>query len=130
MLRCFTECFVMDIEEFREQCLVLPYVTEDMPFDETTVVYRLKGKIFACISTDRSKCIAVDKPDVVVLKCAPEKALELRATYYAIEGAWHWNKKYWNQITLDGSVPDELIHDLIHHAYEEVNKNLPKKERV
>ena len=120
----------MNIEEFREQCLALPYVTEDMPFDETTVVYRLKGKIFACISTDKSKCIAADKPDVVVLKCDPEKALELRASYYAIEGAWHWNKKYWNQITLDGSVPDDLILDLIHHAYAEVNKNLPKQDRV
>ncbi len=112
----------MNIELFREICLALPETTEDTPFDETTVVFRLKGKIFACVSTD--------SPDVVTMKCAPERAEELRAQYYAIEGAWHWNKKYWNQITLDGSVPDELIGELIRHAYEEVNRKLPKKEQV
>ena len=111
----------MNIELFREICLALPETTEDTPFDETTVVFRLKGKIFACVSTD--------SPDVVTMN-APERAEELRAQYYAIEGAWHWNKKYWNQITLDGSVPDELIGELIRHAYEEVNRKLPKKEQV
>lgn len=112
----------MNIELFREICLSLPEATEDAPFDDTTVVFRLKGKIFACVSTDR--------PDVVTMKCAPDRAAELRAQYYAIEGAWHWNKKYWNQITLNGSVPDRLIEELVRHAYEEVNKKLPKKEQV
>lgn len=112
----------MDIELFREECLALPYVTEDMPFDDTVVVFRLKGKIFGCIT--------LDKHDLVVLKCDPEYALELRAEYAAIEGAWHWNKKFWNQIRLDGSVPDSVIVTLIRHAYDEVNKKLPKKDRV
>lgn len=113
----------MNIETFREACLALPYTTEDMPFDDTVVVYRLKGKIFGCITTD--------KPDIVVLKCNPEYALTLRANYLDIEGAWHWNKKYWNQINVTNStVPDELVISLIRHAYEEVNKKLPKKDRV
>lgn len=112
----------MNIEFFREECLALPYVTEDMPFDDTVVVFRLKGKIFGCVATD--------KPDMIVLKCDPERALELRACYATIEGAYHWNKTYWNQILLDGSVPDALILDLIRHAYEEVNKKLPKRDRV
>lgn len=112
----------MNIELFREECLRLPFATEDMPFDDTVVVFRLKGKIFGCIT--------LDNPNLVVLKCDPERALELRANYAGIEGAWHWNKTYWNQITLDGSVPDELIVELIHHAYSEVNKKLPKKDRV
>ena len=112
----------MDIELFREKCLALPYVTEDMPFDDTVVVFRLKGKIFGCIT--------LDNHDLVVLKCDPERALELRAEYATIEGAWHWNKKSWNQILLDGSVPDSLIVVLIQHAYDEVNKKLPKKDRI
>jgi len=113
----------MDIEQFREACLALPYTTEDMPFDDTVVVFRLKGKIFGCI--------ALDMPDMVVLKCDPEYALELRANYLDIEGAYHWNKKYWNQINVTNtSVPDELIIRLVKHAYDEVNKKLPKKDRV
>jgi len=112
----------MNIESFRDYCLSLPLVTEDMPFDDTVIVYRLKGKIFGCITTD--------KPDLIVLKCDPTYALELRAQYDAVEGAWHWNKKYWNQIVLNGSLTDGELSGLIRHAYNEVNKKLPKAERV
>lgn len=112
----------MDIEIFRELCLALPYVTEDTPFDETTVVYRLNGRIFACIPTDQLH--------IVVLKCDPVLAIDLRERYISVEGAWHWNKKYWNQIHLDGTLSDELIDNLIQHAYYEVYKKLPKKEQA
>ncbi len=112
----------MNTEEFRNVCLSLPYVTEDTPFDETTVVFRLKDKIFACIPTDQ--------PMTVVLKCDPDLALNLRDRYPSVEGAWHWNKKYWNQIFMDGSVSDELLDALIRHAYNEVRKKLPKKEQA
>lgn len=112
----------MDIELFREYCLRQPLATEDMPFDDTVVVFRLKGKIFACIM--------LDKPDLVVLKCDPEYALELRAQYLSVEGAWHWNKKYWNQIHLTGELSDKEIDALIRHSYLEVNKKLPKKDRI
>lgn len=112
----------MNIELYREYCMSLPLATEDMPFDDTVVVFRLKGKIFACIT--------LDKPDIIVLKCDPEYALQLRAQYLSVEGAWHWNKKYWNQISLNGEISDEQMHFLIRHAYQEVNKKLPKRERV
>lgn len=112
----------MNIEQFREHCLALPYATEDMPFDDTVVVFRLKGKIFGAIILDR--------PSIVVLKCDPVYAIELRERYSEIDGAYHWNKKYWNQIDLNGIVPDELIVELCRHAYAEVNKKLPKKDRV
>ena len=118
----FKEVAIMDIEQFRLHCLALPFVTEDMPFDDTVVVFRLKGKIFGCIATD--------KPDLAVLKCDPEKAEQLRERYSAIEGSYHWNKKYWNQIYFGRDVKDELLLSLIAHAYNEVNKKLPKKERV
>lgn len=112
----------MNTESFREYCLSLPLVTEDMPFDDTVVVFRLKGKIFAAIMLDRS--------ELVVMKCDAERAVELREHYDGIEGAWHWNKKYWNQVWLDRGIPDILIQELARHAWEEVNKKLPKKDRV
>ena len=113
---------IMDIEQFRLHCMALPFVTEDMPFDDTVVVFRLKGKIFGCIATDM--------PDLAVLKCDPEKAEQLRERYSAVEGAYHWNKKYWNQIRFNADVDDNLFLGLVAHAYNEVNKKLPKRERV
>jgi len=113
----------MNVELFREQCLALPHTTEDMPFDDTVVVFRLKGKIFACIPTDR--------PNIVVLKCDPDYAVELKEQYSSIEAAYHWNKKYWIQIDLtDHAITDSLMLSLISHSYQEVNKKLPKKDRV
>ena len=112
----------MNIETFREYCLSMPYATDDMPFDDTVLVFRLKGKIFACIT--------FDKPDIAVLKCDPVKAMELREHYTSIEGAFHWNKKYWNQITFNRDVSDKLLQELVWHSWHEVNKKLPKKDRV
>ncbi len=112
----------MDIEIFRNCCMALPEATEDMPFDDTVVTFRLKGKIFACIG--------LDHPDMAVLKCDPEKAEELRDHYSAVEGAFHWNKKFWNQIAFQGDVDDTLFRRLIVHAYAEVNLKLPKRERM
>ncbi|MDO4948752.1 MAG: MmcQ/YjbR family DNA-binding protein [Bacteroidales bacterium] len=112
----------MNIESFRVCCLAQPLATEDMPFDDTVVTFRLKGKIFGCLM--------LDKPDLVVLKCEPERAEELRMRFPAIEGAYHWNKRYWNQIRLDGSVSDRLMEELVRHAWEQVNLKLPKIHRV
>lgn len=112
----------MDIEKFREYCLSLPCVTEDFPFDETVLVFRVKNKIFACV--------CLDKPDLGVLKCDPEYAVELRDHYMAIEPAWHWNKQYWNQIWFNHDVTDEFLCKLINHSFAEVVKKLPKKEQT
>ncbi len=112
----------MDVEQFRECCLALPLVTEDLPFDDTLLVFRLKGKIFACVP--------LDKPVLGVMKCDADLALELRDHYAAVEPAYHWNKKYWNQVRFDGDVADSLFVRLVRHAYNEVNKKLPKKDRV
>ncbi len=112
----------MDIEKFREYCLSLPCVTEDYPFDETVLVFRVKNKIFACV--------CLDKPDLSVLKCDPDYAVELRDHYMAIEPAWHWNKQYWNQIWFNRDVTDEFLCKLINHSFAEVVKKLPKKEQT
>lgn len=113
----------MNIEEIREYCLGKPQATEDFPFDETTLVFRVMNKIFACIS--------LDNPDWFCLKCDPDYAIELRDRYSGITGAFHWNKKYWNQLDITHeNVPDKLILELIDHSYDEVVKKLPKKLRL
>lgn len=109
----------MNIEKAREYCLSLPHTTEDMAFGEDHLLIRVCGKIFACIG--------LTHPDYFVVKCDPELAVELRERHPEIKPAWHWNKKYWNEISFEGRLDDKLIESLIRHSYEEVIKKLPKK---
>lgn len=112
----------MNVESLREYCLSLPLATEDFPFDEITLVFRVVGKIFAMLDLER--------PDVVSLKCNPDYALQLREEHPEISGAWHMNKKYWNQVNLSGHLEDELVQGLVRHSYAEVVKKLTRKERA
>ena len=112
----------MNVESLREYCLSLPLATEDVPFDETTLVFRVVGKIFAMLDLER--------PDVVSLKCNPDYALQLREEHPEISGAWHMNKKYWNQVNLSGHLEDEFVQGLVRHSYAEVVKKLTRKERA
>ena len=112
----------MNVESLREYCLSLPLATEDFPFDETTLMFRVVGKIFAMLDLER--------PDVVSLKCNPDYALQLREEHPEISGAWHMNKKYWNQVNLSGHLEDELVQGLVRHSYAEVVKKLTRKERA
>lgn len=112
----------MNVESLREYCLSLPLATEDFPFDETTLVFRVVRKIFAMLDLER--------PDVVSLKCNPDYALQLREEHPEISGAWHMNKKYWNQVNLSGHLEDELVQGLVRHSYAEVVKKLTRKERA
>ena len=95
----------MDIETAREYCLA-----------------KKADKMFVLIDLAYSNKIC--------MKCDPEYAIELRERYSAIEGAYHFNKKYWNQVFLNGDADDKLIKSLIDHAYEEVLKKFTKKMRT
>lgn len=112
----------MNIETVREYCLSLPLVTESFPFDERTLAFRVLDKIFACLDLERTEW--------VTMKCKADYALELRDVYPEIEGAWHWNKKYWNQVNLDGMLEDTFIKALIRHSYSEVVKKLKMCDKV
>ncbi len=112
----------MNIEELRLYCLSLPETTEDMAFGEDYLLIRVCGRIFACIGLTRT--------DYFVVKCDPDYALELRDHYAEIEPAWHWNKRYWNQLCLHGSLSEDFIKALIRHSYSEVAKKLTKKEKA
>ncbi|MDD2637247.1 MAG: MmcQ/YjbR family DNA-binding protein [Bacteroidales bacterium] len=106
----------------RIYCLSKIAVTECFPFDAETLVFKVANKMFALS--------ALEKPANIILKCDPERALQLRETYSEIEGAHHMNKKMWNQIALQGNVPDKLIIELIDHSYDLVVSKLPKKHRL
>ena len=109
----------MNIESLRDYCLAKIGATESFPFDDDTLVFKVAGKIFACVS--------LNNPDCLVLKCDAEYAIELRERYSFIEPAWHFNKKYWNQIWLS-CITGNFVRELIDHSYCEVLKKLSKKQ--
>ncbi len=111
----------MDVEKVRNICITKPLTEECFPFDDCTLVMKVCGKMYAVIPLEQA--------DKVVLKCNPEYADELKEHYFAIEGAWHFNKKYWIQITFNKDAHDNLIEQLIEHSYNEVIKKLTMKIR-
>lgn len=113
----------MDIETLQRYCLSKKAVTEDFPFGDTTIVFRVKGKIFLLAGLDRS-------PLQFNVKCDPEKAIELREQYDAIQPGYHMNKKHWNTIIADGRLSTSLLKELIDHSYDLVVQSLPKKDRI
>ena len=110
----------MNLEELREYCLSLPDVTEDMPFGEDILVFRICNRIFALTGLETL-------PLRVSLKCDPERAIELREQYpNKITAGYHLNKKHWNTVLLE-SLPEVLIKEMIQHSYNQVLAKVPKK---
>jgi len=114
----------MNIEEIREYCLSIKGAEECFPFDETTMVFKVMGKMFAYMGLERR-----DDGFMINLKCDPEKAIELRERYEAVIPGYHSNKKYWNSVYFERGVPDEEVKEWIHHSVDEVIKKLPKKSQ-
>jgi len=114
----------MNIEEFRDYCLSKKGVTEQFPFDNVTLVFKVMGKIVALARLD-----AWEKGEQKInLKCDPDKAEELRAEYEGIIAGWHSNKRHWNTVTLNSSdVSNDLVKQLINNSYDLVVKGLTKK---
>lgn len=112
----------MNIESVREYCLSKKAAIESFPFGDDTLVFKVMDKMFGAIG--------LDSADKISLKCDPVYATELRDKYNGIEGAFHFNKKYWNQVFFELDVDDKLMKHLIDHSYEEVLKKLTKKART
>ena len=111
----------MDIDTYRSHCLQKKGVTEEFPFDHHTLVYKVMGKIFT---------LAHMEPfDRINLKCSPELALQLRENYEGVTPGYHMNKKHWNTVSTDGSIPEKTICQWIDTAYELVVDKLPKKDK-
>lgn len=103
----------------RRACLALAGATEEFPFGAQTSVFKVGGKLFAISAL-------VSRPLQVSLKCDPELADRLRATYPAIAPGYHLNKRHWNTITIDGSIPDATLTDLLEDSYDLVVAGLPR----
>ena len=112
---------VMNIEEFREYCLKKKGVQESFPFDLTTLVFKVMGKMFAL--TDLEDRFSIN------LKCDPLKAVELRGEYNAVKPGYHMNKIHWNTIEMDGTIDDDLLCQLIDDSYALVVQSLTKKDQ-
>ena len=112
----------MDAAELRRWCLAQPGAVEDFPFGPEHSVFKVGGRIFALSALDR-------RPLEVSVKCEPELAVELRDSYAAIRPGYHLNKRHWNTMTLDGSLPDQLVRDLVEDSYDLVANALPKRTR-
>jgi predicted DNA-binding protein (MmcQ/YjbR family) len=112
----------MDRHELKKQCLAFPGAREEFPFGDEVSVFKVGGKMFAACHLD-------GEPLQLSLKCDPELAVQLRADHPAIAPGYHLNKRHWNTVTLDGSLPDQMLTDLLTDSYDLVAASLPKARR-
>jgi predicted DNA-binding protein (MmcQ/YjbR family) len=112
----------MDLETIRKYCLEKKSATESFPFGESTLVFKVRGKVFLLMGLD-------NVPLQFNVKCDPEKAEELREEYGSVLPGYHMNKKHWNTVILNGQLPAKKIREMIDDSYELVARSLPLAER-
>lgn len=113
----------MNIEDFRMYCLSMKGVDEALPFGPETLVFRVMKKIFAITGL-------AEEEFRVNLKCNPDRAIELRASYPDIIPGWHMNKQHWNTVYFErGSIDEDLLIELINHSYQLVADSLKKADK-
>ena len=113
----------MNIEELREFCIRKKGAEECFPFDETTLVFKVIGKVFLITGID-------NRPLHINLKCNPEKAIELREKYSSVLPGFHMNKKHWNTIIADHSISNKLLREWIDESYFLVTETLKKNKKL
>jgi len=112
----------MDLPDAIAHILAKPGCEETTPFGPEVLVYKVGGKMFALTVPD-------DFPARLNLKCDPERAVTLREEFEAVIPGYHMNKRHWNTVILDASLPPALVLELIDHSYELVVASLPKSVR-
>jgi len=122
-MNAFLEMVSMDIKEVTEYCLSKPNAFIDYPFGPEPAVIKVGSRIFAFIHI-------MNKKLYISLKCDPFISQTLRQQYAAVIPGYHLNKKHWNTVTIDGSVPDNELIWMIDHSYELVYKRLSKADRA
>jgi predicted DNA-binding protein (MmcQ/YjbR family) len=112
----------MDIESIRDYCLAKKAVEEGFPFGENVLVFKIRGKIFLLAR--------LDAPVLEFnVKCDAEQAIEWREQYAAVQPGYHMNKKLWNTVIMDGSIPVRIVRQMIDDSYQLVVGSLPRKDR-
>lgn len=112
----------MKSAELRDRCISLTGAEETFPFGPRTSVFKVAGKMFALSQ------LAADSLRVSV-KCEPALAQALRETHAAVIPGYHLNKRHWNTVILDGSLPDETVRDMIEDSYDIVVSKLTQAKR-
>ena len=118
----------MNIEQVREYTLSLFGVTEDQPFGDDNITFRLEGKIFMCLSLGGDEYEIRNSEPRLALKLSPERNEELRAQFSAVTPAFHWNKKHWSDVYYE-QLDDTQIEEWIKESYRLVASKLPKTIR-
>lgn len=113
----------MDLEYFRQHCLAKKGVTEEFPFDEHTLVFKVLGKMFALSGLNREEF-------AVNLKCDPERAIDLRERHPEVQPGYHMSKKHWNTVECEGGLDVKLIIELVDDSYDLVVKSMTKKMKL
>jgi predicted DNA-binding protein (MmcQ/YjbR family) len=108
--------------ELRDHCLSFTGAEETFPFGSKTSVFKVAGKMFALSQ------LGADSLRVSV-KCEPGLAEALRGTHPAVLPGYHLNKRHWNTVIVDGSLPDALIRDMVEDSYDLVVSKLPRSGR-
>jgi predicted DNA-binding protein (MmcQ/YjbR family) len=112
----------MNRDEVLAFCADIAGAVEDYPFGDGVAVFKVEGKMFALVMLDGD-------PGFVTLKCDPDFALVLRARFSAVRPGYHANKRHWNSVDLDGSIPADELREMIEHSYELVVERLPQASR-
>ena len=113
---------VFDLNTLKAYCLAKPGSSAGYPFGEGALVFKVLDRMFCLISEDET-------PLRLNLKCDPDDALALRNQYEAVLPGYHMNKKHWNTLVLDGSLPERLVHELIDHSYDLVVKKMSQAQQ-
>jgi predicted DNA-binding protein (MmcQ/YjbR family) len=114
---------VLTAERLKAICLDQPAAEETFPFSAELSVFKVGGRVFALSALG-------DPPLRISLKCVPEVAVKLRIEYPAVTGGYHLNKQHWNTVLVDGTVPDDLVREMIEDSYDLVRSKLPKAVRI
>ena len=107
--------------QLRDHCLSQTATREDFPFGPDVAVLKVMDKMFALLP--------INPPLTISLKCDPVLAKMQRDTYPAVQPGYHLNKRHWNTVTIDGTIPDDEILEMIVHSYDLVVKKMKKSDR-
>ncbi len=113
---------MLTLEDIRYYCASKKGTREDFPFDFTTLVFKVGPKMYGLTSIESDGLF-------INLKCDPRLSLELRSRFVAVKPGYHMNKKHWNTVIIDGTIPDEDIFRMIDHSYDLVYRKLPRRVR-
>lgn len=113
----------MDSKKLLTYCLTKPGAIEDYPFGPDVIVIKVASKMFALMSRRNAQ-------DNLSLKCDPNYSEILRQQYPSLTPGYHLNKRHWNTLLLDGSIPENEVRNLIDHSYDLVYNSLPRRMRA